>query len=279
MPAQDGGVRAMWNLCVCVDVMLTAAGCDTVWRLDHVAEARGDGPNRLDCEGGTHDEDNDTLPDHCDLCPGIADDQTDSDSDGVGDACDPSATTQDQLALFISFADDSQTWRMLDGTWHGDGESLVYDSLGSTSYGIALFQSTMPDPPFTLEYHYAIDSLVTVTSGLQVLVDADATGKGVACGHVRREAPLHDAVRNLNAPALLSSETEIMAVTPGDYRVTATYDRTSQIQCALAADSMSTSGATTLTWSATEAPPAGALGFRSLQVAAHIHYVAIYTAK
>lgn len=40
---------------------------------------------------GPHDEDGDTVDDTEDVCPGIADDQSDTDTDGVGDACDPDA--------------------------------------------------------------------------------------------------------------------------------------------------------------------------------------------
>src|SRR5580698_218141 len=42
--------------------------------------------------------------DVCDVCPGIADDGTDSDGDGVGDACDPRpAQPGDSIAFFEGF--------------------------------------------------------------------------------------------------------------------------------------------------------------------------------
>jgi hypothetical protein len=92
-------------------------------------------------------------------------------------------------------------------------------------------------------------------------------------------SPLEDVVRGTNMPAAIANETQVMTITPGGYRVTATYDRTGRVQCALAADDMLTGGATTLTWPTSAAPPPGSLGFRSLHVGAELHYVAIYKAR
>lgn len=239
-------------------------------------EARGDGSDRFGCSAGTHDEDHDGLPDGCDLCPGIADDQSDADHDGVGDACDPDPTAPTELALFISFADPDQTWRPLDGTWRSDGESYIYDSISLATYGVTLYLGVVPDPPFTLEYHYAVTSLDVQAAAFTVLIDADPAGKGIACGQLRRVNPLQDVVRSTNIPAALANETAVMTIAPGGYRVSATYDRTDTIQCTLAADSALTGGASTLTWPTSAAPAAGALGFRSLQVGTELHYLAIY---
>jgi len=273
-------VRGLWLLCV----PLAVGACDTVWRLDHVGEPKGDAPtdgrDRGDCAGGAHDEDGDQLPDACDLCPGIADDQADVDNDGVGDACDPSPNTQDTIALFISFADPAQLWHGVDGTWStSDGENLTYASPEFNMTGSTLFQGVMPDPPFTLEYHYRVDTIDVLPSIFGVLVDADSTASGVACGQTRTTNPLEDVVRNTYTAKTLASETPIMTVTPGGYRVTATYDRTGRIQCTLASDDGTTGGGTTLTWTSDKAPAAGALGFRSFQVGASVQYVTIYKHK
>jgi hypothetical protein len=270
-------VKGTWPICLSA---LALGACDAVWRLDHVGdEPPADGSDRFGCTSGTHDEDHDGLPDGCDLCPGIADDQTDSDGDGVGDACDPDPTAQNELALFISFAESDQAWRPIDGTWRSDGESYIYDSISLNTYGNTLFLGVVPDPPFTLEYHYAVTSIDVQASAFTTLIDADPTGKGIACGQLRRVMPLQDVVRSTNMPAALANETDVTTITPGDYRVTATYDRTGRIQCVLAADSMLTGGAATLTWPASAAPAAGALGFRSLHVGAELHYLAIYKAR
>jgi hypothetical protein len=53
-----------------------------------------------------HDEDGDGVPDEIDNCPGLANaDQANSDSDAVGDACDPAPSVSGETLLrFSSFA-------------------------------------------------------------------------------------------------------------------------------------------------------------------------------
>jgi hypothetical protein len=245
-----------------------------VWRLDSLRPVTGHDAPGLGCEQDQHDEDGDGYPDACDRCPGIADDQSDADGDNVGDACDPSPTEVNELVLFVSFADKTDLWRTIDGTWESDGESLVYRSVALGVFGISLYQGTVPDPPFVVEYYFAVEGIDAQASGVSLIVDADATGKGVTCGFQRHEQPIKDVVRNTYAQAVLSSETEIMTVTPGGYRVVASYDRDGQMRCTLSSDSGLTGGATTMPLP--ERPVAGMLGLRSLRVGARVHYVAIY---
>lgn len=264
-------MRVEWLCCVPL-----IGGCDVVFRLDHLEPRHGDAPPLVTCEQDGHDEDGDGVPDGCDRCPGIADDQADADNDGVGDACDPNATTRDEIALFLSFA-DGQSWRVLAGNWFGDGESLVYDAPTFSGFGIALWPGVMPEPPFVVEYHYRIDAMDAIESSLQVVLDADASGTGVVCGNVRHDTPtLIDVVRSVNPKATTSNELEIMTVTPGNYRVIATYDRTGQIRCAFAADDNSTGGAVMVSWQAANALAPGSLGFRSMRFGVHVHYVVVY---
>lgn len=257
----------------CALTAIACGGCDVIFRLDDVRGAGNDASNVVSCEQDHHDEDGDRFADSCDRCPGIADDQADHDGDGLGDACDPSSTTRDQVALFMSFANSAEDWRLLNGNWFGDGENLVYDSVSLASYGNTLYAGVPPEPPFVIEYHYIVDSIDTVASSLAVVIDADPNGKGVVCGHVRYEAPLRDVVKITYQQAVVAGETEIMTVTPGGYRMRVTYDRT-QISCAIVSDDATTSGGTTL--ELPTPPAAGALGFRSLKVGVHIQYVAIY---
>jgi hypothetical protein len=262
-----GGVRAWW-------ILVALCGCDDVWSVDRVEPTASDAPLYTGCPQDRHDEDGDGFFDACDRCPGIADDQADTDDDNVGDACDPSGVTRERLALFISFEVPDTSWRTLTGTWRVDEDSLLYDSVSLQNYGTTLYTAPLPDPPFVLEYHYAVDAIDAQGSVLTALVDADATGKGVSCGFQRHEQPLRDVVRTTNAYVVTGNELPIMTVTPGGYRVIASYDRASQIHCSIAADDNGTSGATMLP--ITMPPPAGTLGLASLRVGVAIHYIAIY---
>jgi hypothetical protein len=262
-------VRGEWILCA-----LVASGCDVVWRLDDLREVTTDAPPiAVGCNEASHDEDGDNFGDECDRCPGISDDQADADGDGVGDACDPSSLENHQLALFVSFAAD-EPWRTVNGNWLRDGDALVYESVTLGVYGVSLYQGAIPEPPFVVEYYFTVDMIEAQGSGLSVLVDSDNAGKAITCGIQRHESPIQDVVRNTYAQAVVSSETEIMTVVPGGYRVVASYDRTKELRCALSSDSGLTGGATTMPIGT--APPPGALGLRSLRIGTRIHYVAIY---
>src|SRR5258706_9534747 len=90
----------------------------------------GSGPSG---DGGPvgHDEDGDGIPDVSDVCPHISDpSQTDTDHDGVGDACDPEPSTPRQtIALFLPMTDPSSftigggagTWTKQADAWRCDG--------------------------------------------------------------------------------------------------------------------------------------------------------------
>ena len=260
-------MREVWILCVLL------AGCDEVWSIDHVGDSAGDAPNAITCEQDHHDEDGDGFPDACDRCPGIADDQADADGDSVGDACDPSGTTRERVDLFLSFGDGAQLWTPLNGTWPVEHDDLIYASTALTSNAYVLYTGVVPEPPFVLEYSYTVDSIDTVGSLFMVVLDSDSSGKGVNCGHQRQVGPLKDTVR-ATYTGVTADQTEIMTVTPGRYRVVAAYDRERELRCSIASDDGSTSGATKIALSPT--PPAGTFGFRSLQIGANVHYVAIY---
>jgi hypothetical protein len=246
-----------------------------VWRLDDLRPVIGpDAPVAVTCEQDSHDEDGDLHADACDRCPGIADDQADADGDSVGDACDPSPTAANELAWFASFAKDSELWRTVSGTWANDGENLVYQSISLGVFGITLYNGALPKPPFVVEYYFSVDSIDTLASGVSLLVDSDAAGKGVSCGFQRHEQPLQDVVRNTYAQGVLSSETEIMTVINGGYRVVMSYDPDDAVRCTLTSDSGLTGGATSLPLPSP--PVAGTLGMRSFKVGTRIHYIAIY---
>jgi hypothetical protein len=272
-------VRARWLTCA-----LALAGCDIVFRLDHLSTSTtdagsrdGDGPDAppvQPCAGGMHDEDHDGIADACDVCPGIADDQADADTDGVGNACDPSGATQHEIALFLAFANDPQGWTMVSGNWTNDGESMVYDAPTEQSYGIMVYTGVMPEPPFVLEYHYKLAAIPDEVSSLSVILDSDSVGHGVTCGYVRANSPLEDLARSTYSAASKSAETVMDPVAVGEYRVTATYDRQGTLGCSIKADDNSTSGAAPL--GLPSPPTAGTLGFRSMLLGVRLDYVAIY---
>jgi len=258
--------------------VVLVAGCDVVWSIDHVDKVNGgdagvDAPSTISCVQYEHDEDGDRFPDECDRCPGIADNQDDGDGDSVGDACDPSGTTNERVELFLSFADGDTRWTPVDGTWPLDGENLAYTSVSLMSNAYDLYTGPVPSPPFVVEYAYTVDAIDTVGSLFTVVLDADAAGTGVNCGHRRTVGPLRDVVR-ATSPQAPAAELEIMTVTPVRYRVTAAYDRDRELRCALTSVDGATMGAARM--AIASAVPAGTIGFHSLQIGVRVHYVAIY---
>ncbi len=261
-------MRATWICCAA-----TLCGCDFVWRLDDVKPV--DAPPNTSCETNTHDEDGDNVFDDCDVCPGIADDQTDSDHDGVGDACDPSDSTPHMIALFVSFAEPSPIWNPLTGTWTPDGESIVYESTNLDSYGVTIRDGLLPEPPYVVEAHFSIDSLGAYGT-LQIGIDADATGNAMTCGLIHRSGPI-DVVHASNPSGAPAAELTIDPISTGGYLMKATYDRATSIRCSITADDNSTGGAVP-TAVADPDMKTGFLALRSLRVGATVHYIAIYKA-
>ncbi len=263
-------------------MLVLLAGCDVVFRIDRLS-ATDAGPGSSDaidappvepCAAGMHDEDHDGHADKCDLCPGIADDQSDADGDGVGNACDPNDIAPHELALFLPMADDPQGWTPVEGGWTRDGESMVCATTGDPGYSVMVFQGTMPDPPFVLTYHYSVDAIDDIDSSLQVVLDSNPSGDGILCGHRRHDLPsIHDVVRSTYGAVPISEETDLAPVKVGGYRVTATYDRDS-VRCAIASDDNTVAG--TVQLGLTPQPTPGTLAFRLLRLGVHLHYVAIY---
>jgi hypothetical protein len=74
-----------------------------------------------------HDEDADLLDDCDDPCPADTGDATDTDADGVGDACDPDPVVWgEQRVLFDPFTTLAPAWVAPDATaWTLDGESIT----------------------------------------------------------------------------------------------------------------------------------------------------------
>jgi hypothetical protein len=79
------------------------------------------GPDPGDRGCPSPDEDGDCVPDHSDNCPGLANrDQQDTDSDGVGDACDPQTGVPHELHDFFPFNERQELSRSMGGDWQSD---------------------------------------------------------------------------------------------------------------------------------------------------------------
>ncbi len=120
-----------------VAALALLSGCDVVLGLKEQFDAMPDAP-LPDAANGCwsvlyqdNDEDGDEHLDGCDNCPAVSNTvQDDSDDDGVGDACDRSDSSREQIAYFRSFSASSH----IDGTmaagghWTVGGGSLVQDN-------------------------------------------------------------------------------------------------------------------------------------------------------
>ena len=109
--------------------------CDRVYglqdRVDPVSDALGSGSSSdssVDAPA-PHDEDADGVDDAGDNCPGFPNDQTDTDFDDIGDACDPlnDETRPNHRVLFDPFVELSTTAWTPNTVWTSDGDTVGPD--------------------------------------------------------------------------------------------------------------------------------------------------------
>ncbi len=123
-------------------VLVTAVGCGRFGFGERTGSVDAtDGLNATDgvVACGTHDEDGDSVPDACDVCPAIADpDQADADADGVGDACDLDNATAQHIAMFESFGAGTPPGWVATGAalWGVVGDDLrgMYTDIEASAY-------------------------------------------------------------------------------------------------------------------------------------------------
>lgn len=141
---------ASWGLVVALGGCNALFGLDPTTRADRdaamvdaavvdatVIDAASDAP--IDaippgCVPIGHDDDADGVDDGCDNCPGLPNPQQgDSDSDTVGDACDPSFAPDDDIIGFDSFAVPT-SWASVRGSWARSDETYdQFDLAAATS--------------------------------------------------------------------------------------------------------------------------------------------------
>lgn len=115
-------------------VLIAAAGCGR-FGFDPLGGAMTGDDTSMDAAGGDtstavcanavgHDEDSDGVDDGCDVCPQIADNQSDTDGDLVGDACDLAPTVETRL-FFDPGIVKRTGWRYdANQTFNGDSITL-----------------------------------------------------------------------------------------------------------------------------------------------------------
>lgn len=124
------------------------------------------------CAG--HDEDGDGVPDVCDVCPHIADDQADRDGDGVGDACDQHPDDAiDHIAFFDPFVAAGDVWTFRQSQPTYSGEDLEIDATPKDVY----FAANYPHPPASGSYLFGAE-IVAVNAAKSQLSISGFAGEG-----------------------------------------------------------------------------------------------------
>ncbi len=249
--------------------MVFACGCNLAWGIREVPAPLDAVP--LTCEQLTsHNEDGDTALDGCDVCPGISDDQKDTDMDGVGDACDPDGSSAQHIAYFESFgeADASMHWTVQGGPWSFHDDAAVYTSTGDLFSDV--LAKTMVAPPYTLEATFSIDAIDPQGSVLQVVGDST-----VMCGIIRHtSSSTIDDIRMEADNGNTNEEVPFLVLMNGErLRITMTYRTSGMSNCTVTELSSGTSASVQL-MVGPQTP--GLIGVHDLAIPTHFEYMAVY---
>jgi hypothetical protein len=152
-------------------VAVASAGCDLVFKVDTGGPPLDDG-NKVDGPILTgFDEDGDGTDNAIDNCPGISNDQTDSDTDGVGDLCDFVLGRADRIVAKYFFDDAADLDAFTNAGWTPVQGGLQ----ASTAVPATLATNiTLPDASVTIEVGFSVQEEGTNLSQTGVAVDGAA---------------------------------------------------------------------------------------------------------
>jgi hypothetical protein len=217
----------------CVDV---SAGADR----DHdgVPDSLDNCPDLANPDQG--DEDNDLVGDACDPCPVVAHEMTsDPDGDGLTDACDPHSTMPDHLLLFEGFHHGlPAAWTVTGGTVATSGDSIVIT----------------PDPGMTalVTMPFTATTAITVSAGVSPVTLPATTASsegGVVAATDGTDVLVCELDDALGTQTLKAKYTTLgtHATKPWTfavdvpYALSATWDLTTSLTCAVNSGGTSTS--------------------------------------
>lgn len=133
-------------------VVLALAGCDKVLGLTE--------RDPIDAPAPGHDEDLDGVADAMDTCPGVKGNQADSESDGVGDLCDPNPNDPDTIARFYGFDAANQDFIPVSGSWTIMKDTLVHKGNTNTSdfWKYVARNGLILTPPYVIDARFKVDT-------------------------------------------------------------------------------------------------------------------------
>jgi hypothetical protein len=160
--------------------VLVLAGCNSLLGLANTVQV--DAAEHPSCEMGAAqlDEDGDGIPNGQDNCPGVYNiTQTDTDMDGVGDACDPNPTTPGDRIVDTTYfvtslgcwvPDSIANWALANGSVTTPPPSVaINNNIANMSLAHATTRPTLEVGFEVLDYNAAGDTPV-----LQLVLDSAA---------------------------------------------------------------------------------------------------------